>query len=65
MGHGREPGPPRYRDALDEFSALLERHVRKEERQLFVEFEQRMPAEEAVKVGREIEARLIKACPKL
>lgn len=49
---------------LDGFAALLEAHVRKEERQLFVEFEKRMPAEEAVKIGREIAARLIKACPR-
>lgn len=49
--------------ALDDFSARLDAHVRKEERRLFVEFEMRMPAEEALKVGREIEARLIKDCP--
>lgn len=51
--------------ALDEFSALLDRHVWKEERQLFPEFEKRMPAEEARKLGLEIEARLAKACPGL
>ncbi len=50
---------------LDEFARLLERHVRKEERQLFAAFEKRMPAEEARKIGVEIEARLIKACPRL
>lgn len=50
---------------LDEFARLVEGHVRKEERQLFVEFEKRMPAEEARKLGKEIEARLIKACPLL
>ncbi len=50
---------------LDEFWALLDRHVWKEERQLFAEFEKRMPAEEARKLGREIEARLIKVCPKI
>jgi hemerythrin-like domain-containing protein len=49
---------------LDGFAALLEAHVRKEERQLFVEFEKRMPAKEAVKIGREIAARLINACPR-
>lgn len=47
----------------DDFSALLDSHVRKEERRLFAEFEKRMPVTEAVKLGREIEARLIKACP--
>lgn len=50
---------------FDDFSARLDAHVRKEEKQLFVEFEKRMPAEEALKVGREIESRLVKACPRL
>ena len=48
----------------DDFSATLVAHVRKEERQLFAEFEKRMPPEEALKLGREIETRLMKACPK-
>ncbi len=48
---------------LDEFSNLLETHVRKEERRLFAEFEAKMPDEEALRVGREIESRLVKACP--
>jgi len=48
---------------LDDFSRLLDGHVRKEERRLFVEFERRMPSEEALKLGRKIEARLIIACP--
>jgi hypothetical protein len=30
-----------------------------------VEFEKRMPAAEALKLGREIDARLLKACPRL
>jgi hemerythrin-like domain-containing protein len=51
--------------SLDEFSNSIERHIRKEERQLFAEFEQRMPAEEAKNVGLEIDARLAKACPRL
>jgi iron-sulfur cluster repair protein YtfE (RIC family) len=50
---------------LDGFGALLESHVHKEERELFAEFEKRMPAAEALKLGREIEARLAKVCPKL
>jgi hemerythrin-like domain-containing protein len=49
---------------LDEFSSSIEPHVRKEERQLFAEFEKRMPPEEAKKVGLEIDARLAKACPR-
>lgn len=50
-------------ETLDEFSALLEAHVRKEERRLFPEFEKRMPADEAFKIGQEIESRLLKVCP--
>jgi hemerythrin-like domain-containing protein len=50
---------------LDGFGALLESHVHKEERQLFAEFEKKMPPEEARKLGTEIEARLRKACPNL
>jgi hemerythrin-like domain-containing protein len=52
-------------DRLDELSQLLERHVRKEERRLFAEFEKRMPAAEAHRLGREIESRLRQACPRL
>ena len=51
--------------SLDEFSASIDRHVRKEERQLFMEFEKRMPAAEAKRVGSEIDARLLKVCPRL
>jgi hemerythrin-like domain-containing protein len=50
---------------LDDFSRLLEGHVRKEERRLFVEFERRMPSEAALKLGREIETRLSKVCQRL
>ena len=50
---------------LDGFSALLEAHVHKEERELFTEFEKRMPADEARKLGKEIETRLSKVCPGL
>jgi len=50
---------------LDGFSALLESHVHKEERELFAEFEKKMPAEEAVRLGKEIDARLAKVCPML
>jgi len=48
---------------LDELSTLLEAHIHKEERRLFAEFEARMPAAEALKVGREIDARLKRVCP--
>ena len=50
---------------LDGFSALLEAHIHKEERELFTEFEKRMPADEAVRLGKEIEARLARVCPGL
>lgn len=50
---------------LDGFAALLEAHVHKEERELFAEFEKRMPADEARKLGKEIETRLAKVCPGL
>jgi len=51
--------------SLDAFAALIESHVRKEERQLFPEFEKRMPAAEALRLGREIDSRLMKVCPRL
>ena len=50
---------------LDGFSALLESHVHKEERELFAEFEKKMPVAEALRLGKEIDARLAKACPRL
>lgn len=59
------PGVAAPLPTLDEFSSAIERHVRKEERQLFMEFEQKMPAAEALRVGTEIDARLLKACPRL
>ncbi len=50
---------------LDEFSSAIESHIRKEERRLFREFEKRMPAAEAKRVGSEIDARLVRICPGL
>jgi iron-sulfur cluster repair protein YtfE (RIC family) len=50
---------------LDGFGALLESHVHKEERVLFAEFEKRMPAEEARKLGAEIGLRLGRVCVSL
>lgn len=50
---------------LDGFGALLEAHVHKEERELFAEFEKKMPAAEARRIGLEIEARLARICPNL
>jgi hemerythrin-like domain-containing protein len=51
-------------ESLDDFSISIETHVRKEERQLFMEFENKMPADQARRVGMEIDARLLKACPR-
>ena len=48
---------------LDGFSALLEAHIRKEECQLFAEFEKRMPADEARTLGKQIKTRLAEVCP--
>ncbi len=48
---------------VDDFAATLDAHVHKEERRLFVEFEKRMPAGEALRLGREIDARLLRLCP--
>jgi hemerythrin-like domain-containing protein len=59
------PKAPAPLTILDEFSSAIERHVHKEERRLFTEFEKRMPADEARRVGAEIDARLLKACPRL
>ena len=50
---------------LDGFCALLDAHVHKEERELFAEFEKKMPAAEALRLGTEIDARLAKVCPRL
>jgi len=50
---------------LDGFGALLESHVHKEEKELFAEFEKKMPADKALRLGTEIEARLARACPNL
>jgi len=64
VAHAIEPAPIRMM-LLDEFSNLLEAHVHKEERELFAEFEKKMPADEAVRLGKEIEARLARVCPGL
>jgi hypothetical protein len=43
---------------VDSFCVLLERHVRTEERQLFVLAENRMKPAEMAELGRQIKARL-------
>jgi hemerythrin-like domain-containing protein len=59
--HATEPAPTRMM-LLDEFSKLLESHVHKEERKLFAEFEKKMPAAVAIKLGKEIATRLAEVC---
>jgi hypothetical protein len=60
-----EKSPRVAMSTLDKFSTSIDGHVRKEERQLFMEFEKRMPAAEAKRLGVEIDARLLKVCPRL
>ena len=64
LNREHEPGGLRDLSTLDEFSDLLEAHVRREERQLFPAFEKKIPADVAARLGREIEARLVKVCPR-
>ena len=45
---------------VDSFCALLERHVRTEERQLFVLAETRMKPAQMIELGRQIKAQLIR-----
>ncbi|MGA8058132.1 MAG: hemerythrin domain-containing protein [Candidatus Binataceae bacterium] len=45
-------------DQVDSFCGLLERHIRTEERQLFVLAENRMKQAEMAELGRQIKARL-------
>ena len=45
-------------DQVDSFCALLERHIRTEERQLFVLAQNRMTPAEMAELGRQIKAQL-------
>ena len=45
-------------EQVDSFCVLLERHIRTEERQLFVLAENRMKPAEMAELGRQIKARL-------
>jgi hemerythrin-like domain-containing protein len=47
-------------DLLDEFATLLEMHVDEEERELFPVFAKKIPRDEAIKLGNEIQTRLVK-----
>ena len=46
-------------DQVDSFCSLLERHIRTEERQLFVLAENRMNPTEMAELGRQIKAHLL------
>ena len=46
-------------DQVDRFCSLLERHIRTEERQLFVLAENRMNPTEMAELGRQIKAHLL------
>ena len=41
-------------NVLDELGWLLEKHIRKEERELFVEIEKLLSEEELLKIGKEL-----------
>jgi hemerythrin-like domain-containing protein len=59
LDSARTARPPEMRAALLGFAELLERHVRWEERELFVACEGRMDAETLATVGHELEKRLV------
>jgi hemerythrin-like domain-containing protein len=57
----------RLRDAptvtlLEEFCALLRRHIRREENELFQDIQERLPAETLAAVGKEIDAQAVRVC---
>jgi hemerythrin-like domain-containing protein len=55
----RTARPDEMRASLASFADLLERHIRWEERELFVAFEQRLGADVLASVGHELEKRLV------
>ncbi len=57
----RSARPPEARAALLAFADLLERHVRWEERELFVQCEEQLDEAALATVGRELEKRLVLA----
>ncbi len=47
---------------LTEFCALLRRHIRREENELFQDIQQRLPHETLTAVGKEIDAQAVRVC---
>ena len=50
-------------DLLEQFCALLSRHIRREENELFEEIQRTLPREVFDRVGSEIERRAVRVCP--
>jgi hemerythrin-like domain-containing protein len=49
-------------DALREFTAVLRRHIRTEENELFEQIQKAIPREELDRVGEELERRAVRVC---
>lgn len=49
-------------DLLEAFCALLQRHIRREENELFEYVQRRLPAEALASAGKEIDARAVRVC---
>ena len=49
-------------DLLEQFCALLSRHIRREENELFEEIQRTLPREVFDRVGSEIERRVVRVC---
>jgi len=49
-------------ELLQEFCALLGQHIRREERDLFEQIQQRLPEDALAEAGKEIDARAVRVC---
>jgi hemerythrin-like domain-containing protein len=47
---------------LEEFCALLRRHIRREENELFQDVQGRLPAETLAAIGKQIDAQAVRVC---
>jgi hemerythrin-like domain-containing protein len=54
----QSPGP----ESLREFTALLRRHIRREENELFEQMQREVPREKLDSVGEEIEKKVVRVC---
>jgi hemerythrin-like domain-containing protein len=50
------------RDTIDEFTALLRQHIRREENELFQDIQARLPRDVLEAAGAEIDARAVRVC---